>query len=347
MDFKEHLIQYGSTIKSALAVLNRLGSDAIVFVVDVNTRLVGSLTDGDVRRGLLNGLNTDSNVELFLQKNPSFIRMDQYNIRDLIALRDKTFKVIPVLNKEDQVVNVINFRFMKSFLPVDSIIMAGGRGARLSPMTDTIPKPLLRIGGKPIIQHNIEFIRRYGVSNFWLSINYLGDQIEKHFGDGQDWGININYIREDKPLGTIGAASQITGLKHDHVLISNSDILTTLDYEDFYLDFIESGADMAIASIPYTVDIPYAVLETVKGQILSFKEKPSYTYYSNGGIYFVKREVLEMIPKNSFFDATDLMTMMIEKGLKLTSYSMTNYWLDIGKPEDFAKANADINHLDL
>lgn len=347
MNFREHLIVSGSSIKEALARLNVLGADAIIFVVDANCKLIGSLTDGDVRRGFLKGLGIDNSVDDFLQQHPSFIRKHKYSIYDVIDLRNKTFKVIPVLNDNDEIINIINFRYIRSFLPLDSVIMAGGRGVRLSPLTDTVPKPLLKVGDKAIIEHNIDFIRKYGVSDFWLSIRYLGDQIEDHFKDGKALGINIKYVREDTPLGTIGSVSKLHDLNHDHILISNSDILTTLDYEDFYIEFIKSGADMAIASVPYTVNIPYAVLDTDNNRILSFKEKPSYTYHSNGGIYLLKKEILEMVPKDTFFNATDLMELLIARNFKLISYPMRNYWLDIGNPEDFEKAKLDVAHLDL
>jgi len=160
-------------------------------------------------------------------------------------------------------------------------------------------------------------------------------------------GTKFNFVWEEEALGTLGAASLIESFHHDYVLITNSDILTMLDYEDFFIDFIEKDADMSVATIPYQVDIPYAVMETKDHQVTSFKEKPTYTYYSNGGIYIVKRELLRRIPKNSFYNATDLMEQLIKDGGKLISYPIRQYWLDIGKPDDFEKAQSDIKHLDI
>lgn len=345
IDFKKHLTVKGSSIKEALAKLNELAADAILFVTENDGRLLGSLTDGDVRRGFLRGLSLEHKVEDFIQTNPRFIRKGSYSIEQVIEYRKKSFKVIPVIDKEDHIVNVINFRFFKSYLPIDAVVMAGGRGERLKPLTDTTPKPLLKIGNKPIIEHNIDRLTAYGIDDFWISVRYLGSQIEDYFKDGRSKGVTIDYVWEEEPLGTIGAVSTIDSFQHDYILITNSDLLTNLDYEDFFLDFIQSEADLSVVTIPYSVNIPYAVLETNNGHVLSFKEKPTYTYYSNGGIYLVKREILKMLPKNGFFNATDLMELLISKKLKVNSYPLRGYWLDIGKPEDYKKAQEDIQHI--
>jgi NDP-sugar pyrophosphorylase family protein len=176
-------------------------------------------------------------------------------------------------------------------------------------------------------------------------VKYLGEQIEAHFGNGSQRNIIIDYVWEDEPLGTIGAVSKITNFAHDYVLVMNSDLLTNLDYEHFYIDFIKQDADFAVVTIPYKVSVPYAVLETSNGEIRSFKEKPTYTYYSNGGIYLMKKEVLDYLPKENHFNATDLMEKLINENRKVVSYPLLGYWLDIGKHEDFAKAQIDINNI--
>jgi dTDP-glucose pyrophosphorylase len=346
-NFQQHLISSRSFIIDALKQLNTLAKDAILFVVDENNRLIGSLTDGDVRRGLLSGYSTENKVDDFVQFHPRYIRRGNYDIKNIIQLRADNFKVLPVLNKDDIVVNVINFRFLKSYLPLDAIIMAGGRGSRWSPLTDTTPKPLLKIGNKPIIEHNLDRLRKFGVDDFFISLRYLGEQIENYFGKGESRGVSIQYVWEDQPLGTIGAVSKIANFQHEYVLIINSDILTNLNYEDFFLDFIENDADMSVVTIPYTVVVPYAVMETTANLVDSFKEKPSYTYYSNGGIYLVKREILKNIPTNTHYNTTDLMQLLVDQNKKVITFPMRQYWLDIGKPEDFEKAQVDIKHIDL
>ncbi len=345
--FSEHLISKFTTIKLALESLNRLAIDAILFVVDENNRLIGSLTDGDVRRGLLNGRSLEDSVLEYIQPSPKSVRKNNNSIEEIITLRLEGFKLIPVLDDQDKIVNVINFRKQSSYLPLDALIMAGGRGSRLSPMTDFVPKPLLKVGVKTIIDYNVDRLRRYGIDDFHISVRYLGEQLESHFENRDLQGLKLNFVWENEPLGTLGAASLIDTFQHDYILVTNSDILTTLDYEDFFLDFLEKGADMSVATVPYKVNIPYAVMETNDNVVTCFKEKPSFTYYCNGGIYIVKRQFLSMVPKNTFYNATDLMEDIISKGGKLVSYPIRQYWLDIGKHEDFMKAQFDVEHLDL
>lgn len=344
-NYKDHLLLENSTIKEALVKLDALAKDAILFIVDKRNRLIGALTDGDVRRGLIRGITIDDRVEQIIQKNPRFVKKGEQDISKIIEYREGNYRIIPVLNDNNCVVNIINFRFLKSYLPVDAVIMAGGKGERLRPLTDNTPKPLLKIGDKPIIEHNIDRLISYGIDDFWLSVRYLGEQLEEHFKDGSHKNVSAQYVWEAEPLGTIGALSKIDNFQHEHVLVTNSDILTNIDYEDFYLSFIESGVDMSVVTIPYDVNIPYAVLETDNGIVKSFKEKPTYTYFSNGGIYLIKKELIDMIPQNKFYNATDLMETLIAKNYKVHSYPLRGYWLDVGKHEDFEKAQKDIKHI--
>ena len=343
--YKEHLILSGSTVKEALGLLNDLSQDAILFVVDENNKLIGSLTDGDVRRGLLNDFTVESKIDEIIQSNPRFIRKGNYDIQKIIEYREEDYRVIPVLDDNDVIINVINFRHIKSYLPIDAVIMAGGRGQRLQPLTDVTPKPLLKVGDKPIMEHNLNRLAMYGIDDFWVSVKYLGEQIEAYFGAGKQKNINIEYVWENDPMGTIGAVTKINNFKHDYVLVTNSDLLTNIDYEQFFLEFIKQGADLAVLTIPYQVAIPYAVLETEKGEVKSFKEKPTYTYYSNGGIYLIKKEMLNYIPKDTFYNATDLMEVLIKNGFKVISFPFSGYWLDVGKHEDFEKAHIDILNI--
>ncbi|SDM10366.1 nucleotidyltransferase family protein [Kriegella aquimaris] len=344
-NFRDHLILTGSSIKDALFKLNELAKDAILFVADPEGKLVGSLTDGDVRRGLLRGIMIDNVIEDIIQKNPRYIRKEEGDIQKIIEYREGNFRILPVVDKNHKIVNVINFREMRSYLPIDAVIMAGGRGERLRPLTDSTPKPLLKIGDKPIIEHNIDRLVAFGVDDFWISVRYLGEQIEAYFKDGSEKNIKTKYLYETKPLGTIGAIANEKEFLHDYILVTNSDILTNLNYEDFFLSFVESEADLSVVTIPYEVNVPYAVLETTNKHVVSFKEKPTYTYYSNGGIYLMKKKILELIPQNEFFNATDLMEKLIGEGYKVHSYPLRGYWLDIGKHEDFERAQEDIKHI--
>ena len=345
MDFKKHLVNYNSTIKISLELLSSLGLDTTLFAVNEENKLIGSLTDGDIRRGLLKGLTIENLVSDVMNTKPKFIKKEKFLVKEIRKLRDKNYKVVPVVDSTGVIVNIISFRSFISYLPIDVVIMAGGLGSRLKPLTDNTPKPLLKIGNKAIIDHNINRLISFGIDDFWISIRYLGEQIKKHLGNGSDRNINIEYVREDKPLGTIGAVSKINNFKHDYVLVTNSDILTNLNYENFFEDFINKDADMSVVTIPYSVKIPYGVMNTEGHEVLSFIEKPTYTYYSNGGIYLMKKSVLKHIPKNKFFNSTDLMELLIKKKVKLISYPIHSYWIDIGSHKEYNKAKNDIKHI--
>tara|TARA_B100002051_G_C16728139_1_gene636538 strand:- start:1634 stop:2620 length:987 start_codon:yes stop_codon:yes gene_type:complete len=325
-------------------MLNKLSKDSILFIVDNKRRLKGSLTDGDIRRALIKETDLNNKLDKFYNKSPKFINQ-RTDLNEIIELRNSDYSIIPILDSDNKVIDILNFRLMKSFLPIDAVIMAGGRGERLKPLTNKIPKPLLKIGDIPIMEHNVNRIMKFGIKNFWFSIRYLGDKIENYFKDGNSKNINIEYVKEDKPLGTIGSLSNIKNFKNSIVLLSNSDILTNLNYENFYLDFLSNDADLSIATVPYDVKIPYAVIKTENNQIISLDEKPTYTYFSNGGIYLMKKSILKYIPKNKFFNATDLIELLMKKNKKVISYPIIDYWLDIGKKSDFQKAQRDISKI--
>jgi dTDP-glucose pyrophosphorylase len=347
MKFRNHLILSGTSIRSALLCLDQLAKDAILFVVDDSDKLIGALTDGDVRRGLINGVSIDSPINDKIQNNPRFIRKKNLEIEKLIEYRESNFRLLPVLDIFDKVVNVINFREIRSYLPIDAVIMAGGMGKRLLPLTEETPKPLLKVGDKPIIEHNIDRLIHFGIDDFWISVNYLGEKITNYLGNGSKKNVKFNYVWENQPLGTIGSISQIDHFHHDYILVTNSDILTNLDYEKFFLDFIKEDADLSVLTIPYNVNVPYAVLENDNRIITSFKEKPSYTYYSNGGVYLFKKNALNLIPKNSHYNATDLMDKLIQSNKRVISFPMMGYWLDVGNMEDYKKAQIDIQQIDF
>jgi dTDP-glucose pyrophosphorylase/mRNA-degrading endonuclease RelE of RelBE toxin-antitoxin system len=339
-------INQNASLKEALTKLNKLDVNLILFVHDNNDVIIGSITDGDIRRGLINGLTMDDSIDNFTFKNFRYLKESEINYEHIKRLRVEGFRVIPLLNAKNQLVRLYNFAEFKTILPIDAVIMAGGKGQRLLPMTLTTPKPLLKIGNKPIINYNIDHLYRYGIENQFISVNYLGEKLEKHCSNYPK-KVNFTIVKEDQPLGTVGVVSTINTFKNDTIIILNSDLLTNIDYEDFYNYFIQTNADMAVASFPYEVNLPYAIIESKEEQVISFREKPNYIYYANAGIYLIKKEFLYLIPHNEFFNATDLMDKIIEIGKKLVHYPITTYWLDIGKPEDFEKAQRDVSHIDF
>jgi dTDP-glucose pyrophosphorylase len=345
--FRKHLLLSGSTIREALERLDLLAKDAIIFIVDENNRLIGSLTDGDVRRGLLKGFSIEDRVDDIIQPNPRYIRKEDCDFAKVVDYRDQNFRIIPIINKKNEVVNVINFREIKSYLPIDAVIMAGGRGERLKPLTDAIPKPLLKIGDKAIIDHNIDRLRLFGIDDIWVTSRYLGEQIIDHVGNGNSKNVRIHHVIETEPLGTIGSISQISNFASNYIMVLNADLLTNIDYEDFFLHFLSQEADLSVVTIPYTIQVPYAILESENGQIKDFKEKPLYTYYANGGVYLFKKELLTHIPIQKQFNSTDFMEKLINQNKKVISFPHSGYWLDIGTHDNYIKAQNDINTLKL
>ena len=318
-----------------------------LFVIDDVGKVVGTLTDGDVRRAFLREATIEDPVTKVMHTNFSYLERNKFTIQEVIEFRENLISMIPVLNKNHELVGIVDFTWMRSMVPVDTVIMAGGKGMRLRPLTDKLPKPLLEVGDKPILEHTIDRLRKFGIENIHLSVNYMGEKIEAYFGDGTHKGLNIKYIHEQKPLGTIGALSKIEQLKNEYLLVMNSDLLTTVDFEDFFLTFILSGADMSVATTSYEVKVPYAILETKNGEVTSFTEKPTFSHFSNAGIYLLKKKALEIIPHNKFYNATDLMQELIYQGRKVSYYPILGYWLDIGRHEDYKKAQEDIKHLSL
>ena len=343
-DFTTYTINKKASCLDALKKLDLEKSNQTLFVLDDNERLIGTVTDGDIRRGIIKGLSIDTPIFQFCYPNFSFIN-GKINVEQIHKLKKEGIKVLPKLNTSGQIEKVYDLARMHSILPIHAIVMAGGRGERLRPLTDSTPKPMLPLGNKPIIEHNIDSLISYGIETITISVRYLSDQITTYFGDGSEKGISINYVEEDAPLGTIGCLSLITNIEEDTVLVLNSDIFTNINFEDFYLNFIHENAEMAVASIPYSVDIPYAIMELNDNCITSFKEKPKNTYYANAGIYLIKKEIVSMIPKNSFFNATDLMDEIMAKNGKLIHSPITGYWIDIGKHDDYNKAKEIIKHL--
>lgn len=346
MNQNNYILNIESSVIEALKKLNEQESALTLFVINQQGTVIGTITDGDIRRGLISGLKLDSQLEKFINKKFSFLIENEDNFEKFKKFREEKYRAVPVLDKFGRVIVVYDFSKIKSILPVDAVIMAGGKGSRLLPLTSNTPKPLLKIGNKEIIAYNFDRLAQFGITNQYVTVNYLGGQIESFCYSYSD-EINFKIIKEEKYLGTAGSLSLIENFMNDTILLMNSDILTDIDYEDFYKYFIEKDAEMMVASIPYRINLPYAIFETDNGEINSLKEKPNYTYYANAGIYLIKREILKYIPKSKFFNATDLMEIIIKSNKKLLHYPILSYWLDIGKHEDFEKAQKDIAHIDF
>lgn len=341
-----YVVQDKSSVRDALKALNELSHYGLtLFVVDSEQRALGVLTDGDIRRALINGVGVDAPVTEAMNVNfVSFKANDKDIVHTFRDVKAKGVRVIPVLDDEGRLVDVIDSFVKSSVLPVDAVLMAGGKGERLRPLTEKTPKPLLPVGDKAIIDHNIDRLINYGVNHINVTVNYLGEQLEEHFAEPHN-GVQVQTVREPKYLGTIGSIKFVKTFYNDTVLVMNSDLFTNINYEDFYLHFIEHDAEMSVAAVPYTVSVPYGIFDLKGRDIHGLIEKPTYNYYANAGIYLIKKSALEEIPENIFFNATDLIEKLISENKRVIRFPLNGTWIDIGNPQDYAKAKDLVKHI--
>lgn len=340
-------IQQTESIREALVSLNQITSDIqLLLVVDEDQKLVGTLTDGDIRRGLISGAELSDSVNVVMHKDFKYILESEFHVTQLKVFRDKSIFFIPILDEDRRIVDIINLKKAKSRLPIDAVLMAGGKGERLRPLTEKTPKPLVKVGDKAIIDYNIERLISYGIKDINVTVNYLGEQLEEHFSEPKN-GIKVETVREPKFLGTMGSIQFVKELHNDTILVMNSDLFTNIDYEDFYLHFKEHDADMSVAAVPYNVNIPFGIFDLDGRNIQGIMEKPTYHHYANAGIYLIKKEVLKYIPKNEFFNATDLIEELVKQQMKVIRFPITGYWIDIGQHSELEKAKELVKHIKI
>lgn len=343
---KKYIINQGKTLLEALIQINALQEGPLVlFAIDDNEKMVGTLTDGDSRRALIAGANTNSLVRDVAHKSFNFIRQGEEDlVRQLKHQKDLRMKLVPILDSHNHIVDIVDLDRYYTKLPIDAVLMAGGKGERLRPLTEKTPKPLLKVGEKAIIDHNIDRLISYGVNQISVTVNYLGEQLEDHFSK-PFMGVQVHTVREPNFLGTIGSIKFVQEFYNDTILVMNSDLFTNINYEDFYLHFMEAEADMSVAAVPYTVSVPYGIFDLDGRDIKGLVEKPTYNYYANAGIYLIKRTVLDEIPQGAFFNATDLIDKLIAAGRRVIRFPLNGTWVDIGTPQEYQKANDLIKHL--
>ncbi|MDE5554733.1 MAG: NTP transferase domain-containing protein, partial [Muribaculaceae bacterium] len=301
------------------------------------------VTDGDIRRALLAGLTTDCEVANVTHRSFKWLNDGQTDITLLRECREKGIKVIPVLDSEKRLVDIINLSERRTILPISAILMAGGKGERLRPLTNDTPKPLLEIDGKAIIDYNIEALSACGITDITVCTRYLSEKIYKHFAEPVA-GVQVKCVREETPLGTIGAASLVSRPDCGDSLVMNSDLLTSISFEDLYLRHKGEEADITVAVIPYQVSVPYAILTTDGCQVTGIEEKPSYSYYANAGIYLISNRLLNKLIPDTHIDATDFIQQAVADGRKVIFFPVNGTWIDVGSPVDFRQATEIMRH---
>jgi dTDP-glucose pyrophosphorylase len=335
-----------SSIKEILGILDK-GAKGIVFIVDKEKRLKGTITDGDVRRAILSGAGLEDNVSNIVHKNPVYIScgMNREKIKDIFI--KKAVKVIPVVDDNNRVVDLISINDI--LLPEGKknpvIIMAGGLGTRLKDLTKEVPKPMLKVGHDPILQHIISNFKQYGYNKILISVNYKSEIIENYFQDGLAYGVKIDYIRENKRLGTAGGIKLANDYIDKPFFVINGDIFTNLNVDNMMKFHIENKFDITVGTRKHSFQIPYGVIETEDNFIKKLKEKPAIDYLINAGVYCLNPNLIKFIPNNQYFEITDLIGICIKNGGKVGSYEIKDYWMDIGRMEDYNKVNNDVYDL--
>lgn len=339
-DWRATLLSPESNLRRAVEVIDASALQ-IALVVDEEQRLLGTVTDGDVRRAILRGLSLDDPAARVMNPNPATAR-EQDDRETLLALmRQRRIHQVPVLDARWRVVGleVIDDLLKPRERTNAVLLMAGGVGSRLRPLTEDTPKPLLRVGPRPILETILEAFVQHGFGRFFLSVNYMAEQVEKHFGDGSKWGVRIEYLREKERLGTAGGLSLLPETPTEPLFVMNGDLVTRINFAHL-LDFhIEQAAAATMCVREYEMQVPYGVIETRSHRILDIREKPTERYLVNAGIYVLQPEALGLIPVGEYFDMPDLFKRLIARGDETAVFPVREYWMDIGRPDDFDQAN--------
>lgn len=327
-----HLIGADATVMEALEALNRLsGATMTLFVVDADRKLLGSLTDGDVRRALLAGHSLSDPAATICRRQ--CLTLPATSIAEA---RRRGIRLLPVV-EDGMVVELIDLRRQRGLVDAEAVLMAGGVGERLRPLTEHTPKPLLPVGGTPVIDHNIALLRSFGISDISVTVNYLKESIIAHLAQTGGAG-GIKVVEEPAKLGTIGSLSLIERFSHEDIIVMNADLLTDINLEEMQLRHRETRAWLTMAVVPYTVSVPFAIVGHQGDRVTGITEKPTYNYYANAGIYMLRREAARMVPKGASMDAPGLIDLLLEEGRRVTLFPIEGRWIDIGSPDDYRHA---------
>lgn len=334
-----------NTIINTMKLIDN-NSKGMLLVVDKDNKLLGTITDGDIRRAILVGCSLTTSILEFYNKNCIYV-YENVSISEVKKhFIENKIKLLPIVDDNKKVLgyleidDLIDYNKLEKENPV--LIMAGGLGTRLRPLTDNIPKPMLKVGDKPILQTIIEQFRDYGFKNILISVNYKSDIIENYFRNGSDFGVSIRYIKEKKRLGTAGAIKLASEYLNKPFFVINGDILTNINFYNLLKYHTENNYKMTIGSRVYETQIPYGVLNVKESCVTSLQEKPIIKYLVSGGVYILDPDIKNNIPEDEYFDITELIDILIKSQERIGSFSITDYWMDIGKVDDYYKANEDV-----
>jgi len=344
-DISNIIISKNSTIKETLEIINH-GSMRIVLVIE-NLKLIGIIDDSDIRRAMLRNYNLSDSITDIINKNPVVCHINDTKEKILQTAILKKVYEIPIVDDNGNIAGIEELdELLKEQKKKNKVVlMVGGLGSRLKPLTDDLPKPLLKVGNKPILETIIEKISEYGFKDFILSVNYKSGMIEEYFGDGKDFGVDIKYIHEEKRLGTAGALSLMKEDLIDDFFVMNGDLLTNINFEHLKDFHVKHNASATMCVREYDFQVPFGVVNINEGEIVSIEEKPVHKFFVNAGIYMLSPDVIHNIPQNEFYDMPELFKNLIDSRKNTVSFPIREYWLDIGRVEEFEKANSEYHNV--
>lgn len=344
--WQQTLLNVNMTILEVLEIIDR-SSLQIGIVIDENQCLLGTVTDGDIRRGLLKGLRLDENIAVVMNKKP-FVVVKGFNEKELAQRMVRALlRQVPVVDQDKKICDIF---FLEDYLRGyyhDNyvVIMAGGLGTRLGELTANCPKPLLSIGGKPVLETIIDNFKENGFNKFILAVNYKADMIEDYFGDGIKHGVEINYLKENKRLGTAGPLSLFVPQNDQPIMVMNGDLLTKLDFKVLLDTHNKSGASATMCVREYSLQVPYGVVNAEDSQIISIEEKPTHKFFVNAGIYVLEPKVLKLIPKDTYYDMPTLFSDITKQNMDTRIFPVIEYWMDIGRRDDLEQASSEYREV--
>lgn len=336
------LITPETILRDALDVIDKAGSQ-IALVVDADRHLLGTLSDGDMRRALMRGVSLDDPVISAMNRNPRVASHDE-DLQSVVAhIRRLGLHHMPRVDRNNRIVGLTLLDDVMLVQPRDNwvVIMAGGLGTRLAELTRDTPKPMLKVGSRPLLETIVRGYADQGFWRFYVAVNYKSEQIEAHFGDGSALGIEVHYLREQQRMGTAGALSLLPGRPTLPFIVTNADLLTKEDHCGMIDLHVASGADATMGVRPYEMQVPFGVVQEQDGRILAIDEKPTQVFTVSAGMYVLSPQVIDLVPSGQFFDMPSLFDVMMREGLYTRCHRTDGYWLDIGQLPDYERAKVD------
>ena len=344
-EFEDIIVKESTSIIEALQIIDK--SSKQIAVVTNDKKLLGTISDGDIRRAVLKNISLNESIKNIYNKSPITASINNSKEEILNICRAKKIHQIPIVNNNGDLIGleVLDELISKEKKQNKAILMGGGLGTRLRPLTQNTPKPMLKVGDKPILQTIVEKFADYGYRDIVMCVNYKSDIIQEYFGDGSKFGVSIEYVLEEKRMGTAGALSLLKEKPKEPFFVMNADLLTNVNFEHLH-DFHVSNNSMGTMCVQYyDFQVPYGVVNIENTKILSVKEKPTHKFFVNAGIYMLSPEILNYMPKNEFYDMPNFFEKLISENENIISFPLREYWLDIGRIEEYEKANEEYEEV--